>query len=111
MDRRTPAVCIRHPLLPTLFSSLMIGCVIPLSTGPGGDAGADGADGAADSIPPDVFIPPGSWTNVTSNLTGIASTCGPVSALSAKPDEDLLIAGIAQAGLYASRDGGGTWRP
>jgi photosystem II stability/assembly factor-like uncharacterized protein len=32
-----------------------------------------------------------------------------MSNLSSKPDEDLLIAGIAQRGLWGSRNGGGTW--
>jgi photosystem II stability/assembly factor-like uncharacterized protein len=32
-----------------------------------------------------------------------------MSYLSSKPDEDLLIAGIAQKGLWASKNGGGMW--
>jgi photosystem II stability/assembly factor-like uncharacterized protein len=43
---------------------------------------------------------------VTGALANMTSECGNMSNLSAKPDEDLLIAGIAQLGLWASRDGG-----
>jgi hypothetical protein len=49
------------------------------------------------------------WVNVTSNLANMDSECGNLMLLSAKPDEDLLIAGIAKRGLFASGDGGGTW--
>jgi hypothetical protein len=80
-----------------LLPTLAVGCVIPLSTiGPTADAGSS-SDGG-----------PG-WTNVTSNLAGMVSECGNMSNLSAKPDEDLLIAGIALNGLWASTDGGGSW--
>lgn len=52
----------------------------------------------------------GSWTNTTSNLAGVQSECGNLSFVSAKPDEDLLIAGVAQAGLWSSQDGGDSWQ-
>src|SRR4051812_20740076 len=51
----------------------------------------------------------GNWVNVTSNLAGLASECGNMSYVSAKPNEDLVIAGIAQRGLWGSRDGGMSW--
>jgi photosystem II stability/assembly factor-like uncharacterized protein len=83
-------------------------CVIPISSttgsadaGGGKDASVGGGDGAAP--------PSGNWTNVTSNLANMPSACGNMSYLSAKPDEDLLIAGIALDGLWASRDGGQSW--
>jgi hypothetical protein len=53
--------------------------------------------------------PMGEWLNATGNLAGLASECGDLSALSAKPDEDLLIAGVAAQGLFASDDGGESW--
>jgi hypothetical protein len=37
------------------------------------------------------------------------SECGNLTSLFTKPDEDLLIAGIAAVGLWATRDGGMTW--
>ena len=49
------------------------------------------------------------WTNATSNLVSLSSECGNLSNLSAKPDEDLLIAGIALNGLWGSSDGGQNW--
>jgi photosystem II stability/assembly factor-like uncharacterized protein len=49
------------------------------------------------------------WTNVTTNLSGIASACGSLAGMSAKPDEDMLIASVFQVGLYATRDGGTSW--
>ncbi len=66
-------------------------------------ASSCGDGGAAPSTPS------GSWVDVTGNLAGLPSECGNLSNLSSKPDEDLLVAGIAQKGLWGSRDGGGTW--
>jgi len=62
--------------------------------------------GDGGGVPP---TPTGQWTNVTGNLAGLGSECGNMSNLSSKPDEDLLIAGIAQQGLWGSRNGGGSW--
>jgi len=53
--------------------------------------------------------PSGQWANATGNLAGLGSECGNLSNLSSKPDEDLLIAGVAQQGLWASKNGGGSW--
>jgi len=47
--------------------------------------------------------------NVTSNLAGMTSECGNMTFVSAKPDEDLVIAGIALQGLWGSTDGGTSW--
>jgi hypothetical protein len=47
--------------------------------------------------------------NVTSNLAGMASECGNMTYVSAKPNEDLVIAGIALKGLWGSTDGGTSW--
>jgi hypothetical protein len=93
-----------------LLSTLAPGCVIPISSvGPdaaGANSSSDGglvtADGASNAGLP--------WTSVTGTLAGMDSECGNLSNLSAKPDEDLLIAGIALKGLWASGDGGGHWQ-
>jgi photosystem II stability/assembly factor-like uncharacterized protein len=53
--------------------------------------------------------PTGAWANATGNLAGLGSECGNLSNLSSKPDEDLLIAGVAQQGLWASKNGGTSW--
>jgi photosystem II stability/assembly factor-like uncharacterized protein len=64
-------------------------------TGPGGN--------------PDEKLPAGEWKNVTGNLAGLMSGCGDLSGLSSKPDEDMLIAGVALRGLFSSRNGGESW--
>jgi photosystem II stability/assembly factor-like uncharacterized protein len=47
--------------------------------------------------------------NVTSNLAKMASECGNLGLVSADPSSDLVIAGVAQKGLWGTRDGGKTW--
>jgi photosystem II stability/assembly factor-like uncharacterized protein len=71
--------------------------------GTGGSGTGTGGSGGAP--------PGGTWVSVTSNLAGMVSECGNMSHLSAKPDEDMLIAGIALKGLWASVDGGESWHP
>jgi hypothetical protein len=65
------------------------------------DAGSDGDAEAGGSLP--------GWTNVTSNLADMASECGNVGFVSAKPDIDMLVTGIAKKGLWSSTDGGAHW--
>jgi hypothetical protein len=59
--------------------------------------------------PPRFSPSPGNWVNVTSNLAGMSSQCGNMTYVSAKPNEDLMIAGIALRGLWGSTDGGTSW--
>jgi hypothetical protein len=59
--------------------------------------------------PPRFSPSPGNWVNVTSNLAGMTSECGNMTYVSSKPSEDLMIAGIAQQGLWGSTDGGTSW--
>lgn len=75
----------------------------------GGMAGTDdpGSGGAIVAGP----TPEGEWRAVTPDIGDFEVLCGPMSWLSSKPDEDLLIAGINQEGLWATRDGGETWEP
>jgi hypothetical protein len=49
------------------------------------------------------------WINATSNLAGMASECGDMSLVSTKPDQDMVIAGIAQDGLWSLANGATTW--
>ncbi len=67
-------------------------------------------DGSVSTVLDSGGLPAGTWASATSNLAGMPSQCGNLSNLSAKPDEDMLIAGIALLGLWASRDGGVTWQ-
>ncbi len=57
---------------------------------------------------------PAVWISATGNLTHKSAACGSVSGninhVSAKPDENLLIASVYMDGLWASRDGGATWK-
>jgi len=77
-----------------------------------GDAGDAGpADGGTDAAASDAGAEPtGAWVNVTSNLAALPSACGNLSAIAAKPDEDSLLVGVQDTGVYASRDGGETWQ-
>ena len=66
--------------------------------------------GAGGGTATTIFTTP--WVNATGKLlAGMVSDCGNMSYVSAKPDEDLLIAGIALDGLWSSTDGGATWNP
>jgi photosystem II stability/assembly factor-like uncharacterized protein len=100
---------LRAAALALILAASSSDCVIPLSppadnTGPAQPSADSGtSDPGADSSVV------GNWINVTSNLANMASQCGNMSFLSAKPDEDLLIAGIALDGLWASRNGGENW--
>lgn len=71
----------------------------------GGDSGSGGSDSSTLSGP---FLS-GKWSNVTPDFSGIVETCGPLYTLSSKPDEDLVIAGVNNTGLWATSDGGKTW--
>lgn len=62
------------------------------------------------AIPVRTSPTPGQWVNVTSNLAGMASECGNMTFVTSKPTEDLMIAGVAAKGLFASSDGGANWR-
>jgi hypothetical protein len=48
------------------------------------------------------------WSNVTANLSEMASECGNMCLLSVVPGQDKIMAGIAQRGLWQTIDGGGT---
>jgi hypothetical protein len=54
-------------------------------------------------------MPTGKWDPAAGNLIGMDSECGNMSAVAAKPDEDMIVAGVALHGLWASRDGGDTY--
>jgi len=55
--------------------------------------------------------PPAQWVNVTANLAGMASECGNTSYLTSHPAYDMLITSVALHGLWASTDGGASWKP
>jgi photosystem II stability/assembly factor-like uncharacterized protein len=49
------------------------------------------------------------WSSATANLAGLSSECGNMSYVTARPDRDVLYAGIAKQGLWSSTDGGASW--
>jgi hypothetical protein len=70
-------------------------------TGPTTTSGSGGAGGS---------VPDGPWVNSTANLAGISSVCGTLSYVTTKPNEDMLLAGVADNGLWSSTDGGTSWK-
>lgn len=52
-----------------------------------------------------------SWEDVTANLVGLDSTCGNLSFVSARPDRDLLVVGVAAQGLVAAPSEAESWWP
>src|SRR5262249_39024632 len=51
----------------------------------------------------------GVWVNATANLAGLSSECGNLSLVSARPDLDMMIAGVALRGLWSSSAGAASW--
>lgn len=58
---------------------------------------------------PNVAAPSAQWKNVTSNLAGKASSCQEVGVVAVKPCSNEIIAGISNAGLWATDDNGASW--
>lgn len=56
-------------------------------------------------------VAPGpAWVNATGNLAGMASDCGTVGEVGAQPCTKLVVAGVAQKGMWATDDAGKSWR-
>jgi photosystem II stability/assembly factor-like uncharacterized protein len=49
------------------------------------------------------------WVPVANNLVGLSTECGNLSFVSAHPSVDMVVAGVALNGLWASVDGSDTW--
>lgn len=79
------------------------------ATGGSGGSDVDGGGGAptggTDSGPP-----PGEWVDVTANLSGMMTTCGAISGIWTKPDEDLLMVNVPNVGMFTSSDGANSWQ-
>jgi hypothetical protein len=88
------------------------GCVIPISSNdiPPADGGTSSGGSSSGAISSDAAIPSGSWKSATGNLANLPSECGNLAGLFVKPDEDMVLAGVAGNGLWASRDGGKSWQ-
>lgn len=75
----------------------------------GGESGPPATE--CDDGPAVTEAPPPQWVNTTGNLANLASECGNLTLLSARPCTDEIIAGVAQQGLFMTHDGGATWNP
>jgi photosystem II stability/assembly factor-like uncharacterized protein len=51
------------------------------------------------------------WVDATANLTGMESYCGNLSFVSARPDRDQVLAGVAGQGLFSNDPGSSEWIP
>ena len=51
------------------------------------------------------------WVRAAGNLEGIPSECGNLSVVASDPNRDLVVAGVALNGLFASTDGASTLQP
>jgi hypothetical protein len=95
----------------TFVTSCPTGDNNPARGGAGGAGGAGNAGvanpnaGAGGGAP----VPMGVWRNVSGNLANMPSECGNMTSVFVKPDEDVVIAGVAALGLWASRAGSPTW--
>jgi hypothetical protein len=49
------------------------------------------------------------WTTATANLAGLPSECGNLSLVSARTDRDVVIASVAQQGMWSSPADAGSW--
>jgi hypothetical protein len=74
------------------------------SAGKGGAAAGHGGSGGSGGVPAT-----GAWNNATGNLANMSSECGNLGLVSAQPGTDMVVAGVAQHGLWATHDGGQTW--
>lgn len=54
--------------------------------------------------------PIGEWVNTTGNLVEVPSGFGNMTLVSSSPYEDRLIAGVSEGGVWASEDGGESWK-
>jgi hypothetical protein len=104
----------------SLVSALGAGCVIDLKPGDANaEAGSDAeietsAAGDAEietSAAGDTTVSatplPGTWSNVTGELAGMPSVCGTVQTVFTNLSENLVTAGVADNGLWASSSPGG----
>jgi hypothetical protein len=90
------------------------------TTGTGGATPSPGGGGSGTvampphygdgGVQPVAATPPAAWVDVTANLAGMPSECGNTSYLGAHPSYDLLLTTVAQHGLWASTDGGTSWK-
>jgi hypothetical protein len=73
------------------------------------DGAGPSIDGPVSSLP-DVEVGD-RWVDATSNLEGLESWCGNLAFVSARPDRDEMLAGVAGQGLFSDDPDSGQWVP
>jgi photosystem II stability/assembly factor-like uncharacterized protein len=63
----------------------------------------------ARTSPPSTAPAIGPWKNATDGIEGLPSECGNLSMVAALPDRDLVVASVAQQGLWSIAPGSDTW--
>jgi len=76
----------------------------------GGNASA-GASGSGAGMNLAGAAPTGPWLAATGTLGGTKAGYANATYVGAKPDQDELIAGLSEVGLFSSTDGAATWTP
>ncbi len=60
---------------------------------------------ASTAVPPTAAA----WVDATANLVGLDAECGNLHHVSARPDRDMVIVGVAGQGLWVAENGAETW--
>jgi len=79
------------------------------NTAGNGSSGSSNTPGGGNSVLTGGFLE-GEWVNVTPDFSSVVQVCTPLYDMSSKPDEDLVTAGVSNHGLWATSDGGESWR-
>ena len=84
----------------------------PTTTVPSVTGSTESADPSETSTSPSFPVTVGEeWIDATANLTGMESYCGNLSFVSARPDRDQVLVGVAGQGLFASDSASSEWIP
>ncbi len=85
--------------------------VPPATTRPRGTPAS--TDAGSTAVSPTSSSPPVAagqeWVDVSANLAGMESYCGNLSFVSARPDRDQVLAGVAGQGLFSRDPGSSEW--
>jgi photosystem II stability/assembly factor-like uncharacterized protein len=84
----------------------------PLTTEPASTTPitAPADSGTGSTVPPSTTTAPKPWVEAATNLVGLTSECGNVNVAS-RPGQDMVIASVAQHGLFAQTSGSDQWTP
>jgi hypothetical protein len=98
---------------PITFDPTSVPSATTTTTSPPSSSTSSGSGGS--SVEPSSSLAPVTvgdrWVDATANLAGMRSYCGNLSFVSARPDRDQVLAGVAGQGLFASDPGSSEWVP